>query len=226
MEIQTLKAKTRSLTGRQAVRKMRAQGVLPCVLYGGGQDAVNLDVDRHQFELLVHRSKSGEHSIIKIEVEDKPEASTPVLLKAVQHHPLRSDVIHVDFLRIRLDERIETVVPIRLDGTAPGIQEGGVIDFQLRELEVECLALEVPEEVVVSVAELHLGQSLHVSDIVVPANVTVLTDPERAVVAVLAPRAVKETAEGEGEGAEGEEGAAEPEVISERKERDKDKEKD
>ena len=96
-----------------------------------------------------------------------------------------------------------------LTGQAKGVVEGGVLDHQLRELEVECLALEVPEEVAVDVSDLGIGDVIHVSDISVPDNVTLLTDIERAIVAVLAPRVVEEVEEEvEGEEAEGEEGEA------------------
>jgi large subunit ribosomal protein L25 len=126
-------------------------------------------------------------------------------------------------MRIRLDERIETVVPIRLVGQAPGVIEGGVIDHQLREIEVECLALEVPEEIVVDVSGLALGDAIHVRELNIPENVTVLSDADRPVVAVHVPRAVKEAEAVEG-AAEGE-GAAEPEVISKEKaEKEKEKE--
>lgn len=224
MELQALKAAKRSAGGSSVAGRIRRTGTVPAILYGGGQEPAAISVNMRAFDALVHHSRGGEHAIVKLEVEGAPELDTPALLKAVQHDPLRGDVLHVDFLRIRLDERIETLVPIRLVGQAPGIAEGGVLDHQLRDLEVECLALEVPEEIVVDVSNLHMNDSIHVEHLAVPANVTVLSDADRPVVAVHPPRVVKETAEGEGA-----EGAAEgPEVITERKKEDdadKDKEK-
>jgi large subunit ribosomal protein L25 len=117
-------------------------------------------------------------------------------------------------MRIRLDTKIQTFVPIVLQGRPQGVADGGLMDQQLRELEIECLALEVPEQLDVDVSHLGIGESLHVSDLTVPEKLTVLTDAERAVVAVLAPRVAteEETAEGaeaaEGEAA-GEEGEGE-----------------
>jgi large subunit ribosomal protein L25 len=224
MELQALKVTKRAAGGSSAAGRTRRTGVVPAVLYGGGHAPASLSVNLRAFESLIHHSRGGEHAIVRLEVEDAPELDTPALLKEVQHDPLRGSVIHADFLRIRLDERIETVVPIRLIGQAPGIAEGGVLDHQLRDLEIECLALDVPEEVVVDVSNLHMNDSIHVSQLTVPENVSVRSDPERPVVAVHPPRVIKEAAP---EAAEGAEAAAEgPEVITERKEKDEDEDKD
>ena len=223
MELQALKVATRRTVGKGEARRTRRTGVVPAVLYGGGQNAVSICVNQRAFETMIHHGRGGEHAIVRLEVEDAPNLNTPALLKEVQHDPLRGGVVHADFLRIRLDARIETVVPIRLVGQAPGIAEGGVLDHQLRDLEVECLALEVPEEIVVDVSGLHMNDSIHVSQLTVLSNVTVLSDPERPVVAVHPPRVIKEAVEVTPEAAEA---AAEgPEVISERKEKEEDTEK-
>ncbi|HUW61412.1 MAG TPA: 50S ribosomal protein L25 [Candidatus Bathyarchaeia archaeon] len=223
MEIHSLKAATRETGGKKSARNVRAAGALPGVLYGGGQEPVSLVINHREFEAAVHHSRGGEHAILRLEIEDKPELSSPVLLKAVQHHPLRGNFLHADFLRIRMDERIVTVVPVRLEGQAPGVAEGGILDHQLREVEVECLALDVPEEVVVNVSSLHIGDSVHLAAVKFPENVTVLTESDRPVVTVHAPRVVKEVVPEE---AVEEEAAAEPEVIGERKEKEKEKEKE
>lgn len=224
MEIHSLKAATRETAGKKSARTARAAGALPGVLYGGGQEPVSVVINRREFESAVHHSRGGEHAILRLEIQDKPELSSPVLLKAVQHHPLRGDFVHADFLRIRMDERIVTVVPVRLVGLAVGLGEGGILDHQMREVDVECLALDVPEEVVVDVSQLHIGDSVHLDQVKFPENVTVLTESDRPVVTVHAPRVVKEEVVPE-VGAE-EEAAAEPEVIGERKEKDKEKEKE
>jgi large subunit ribosomal protein L25 len=223
MDIQSLNVTVRDEAGKCASKKVRVEGNVPCVLYGGDQEPLGVIVNRKQFETMILHSRSGEHAILKLEVEGNPDLSTPALVKAVQHHPLRGQIVHADFLRIRLDERIETLVQVRIVGQAVGVVEGGVIDQQMREIEVECLALEVPDEIVVDVTNLHVGDAIHVSDLPVPENVTVLTDADRPVVAVHAPRVVKEVAAGE-EAEEGEAGT-EPEVISEKKDKEKDKDK-
>lgn len=210
MELQTLKATTRQAAGKSGARGVRVSGAIPCILYGGEAGSVSLQVNARQFEQLIHHNRSGEHAIVQLEVEDNAGLNTPALLKAVQHHPIRGQAVHADFLRIRLDEKITTVVPVKLVGHAPGITEGGVVDHQCRELEVECLALDLPDAISIDVSSLHMGQSIHVADVKVLDRITVLTESDRVVVAIHAPRAAKEAVEGE-------EGAAEPEVITERK---------
>jgi len=134
----------------------------------------------------------GAHAIVQIEVSDDSGSSSPALLKAVQYHPVRGHVLHADFQRIRLDERIVTLVPLHFFGHCKGLVEGGVLDYQLRELEIECLALEVPEKIDMDITDLGIGDHLYVSSITAPEGVTIVTDVERSVVACHAPRAAKE----------------------------------
>ena len=216
MELQTIMVKTRESSGKEKAKKTRFEGLVPAVVYGGDGDPISVSLDRHTFELMIRNSRGGEHAIVKLEVEDKPELNTAALIKAIQHHPLRGQIVHADFMRINLDEKITTLVQVRLKGQAVGVVEGGVIDHQMREVEVECLALEVPEEIIVDVTNLHVGEGVHVGQLVVPENVVIITDPDRPVVAIHAPRAMREEA---AEGVVAEPGAGEPEVITEKKEK-------
>lgn len=213
MELQTLKASTRETTGKGHARRMRSSGYVPAVLYGGTAEPVSVRVETREFQRLLHAGR-GEHAIIQLDVQDNPALSGPALLKEVQHHPVRGDLVHADFQRIRLDERITTLVSVVLTGRAAGVAEGGVLDLMMREVEVECRALEVPEQFELDVTELGIGDSLKVSALTPPANVTIVSDPERTVVAVHASR----LAVAEGAAAEGEEEAAEPEVIGKKEE--------
>lgn len=217
MELSTLKTTTRDGLGKGAARRLRAKGWVPAVLYGGGEDPLSLALDSSDFIHVMH-AHAGEHAVVQLEVTDNAALNHPALIKSVQHHPIRGDVVHVDFLRIRLDQRIQTTVPVVLEGRSPGVIEGGLLDHQLRQIEVECLALEVPEVFAVDISSLNIGDSLHVSDMPKPEGLDILTDAQRAIVAVLAPRlaAAEEEAEGEEEAAEG--AAAEPEVIGKKAE--------
>ncbi len=223
MELQTLNVATRPASGKEKARKVRKAGAVPAVLYGGGQDPVSLIVNLRTFETLIHRARGGKHAIVQLDVDDNVALNTPALIKAVQYHPLRGAPTHVDFLRIRLDEKIVTLVPVRLVGQAPGLVDGGVLDLQMREIEVECLALNVPDEVVVDVSGLHINDSIHVSALQVPPDVAIMSDPERQVVAVHPPRVVKEVVEAAA-GAEAE--GATPETITDRKDKDEKDDKD
>jgi large subunit ribosomal protein L25 len=203
MELQTLSISKRDKSGTGASRQNRMSGLVPGVIYGRGQSPASVTVNRKAFETAILRSGHGEHAVLQFECADDSALSGPVLIKAVQHHPVRETITHADFLRISLDERLRTLVPIELSGRAKGILDGGVADVQLHEIEIECLALQVPSKIVVDITDLGMGQSYHVSDIKVPEGITVVTDEERTVVAIHAPRAVKEEAEGAAEAAEG-----------------------
>ncbi len=206
MELETIKVRTRVRTGKGGARQVRREGDVPSTLYGGEGGPVDLRIELRQISNLVH-GEWGEHAIVHMEVEDKPEASHSAILRDVQHHPVRGTITHADFLRIDLDTPIDTVVPVIPIGRAAGVIEGGILDHQLREIHVRCLPLDVPKAIEVDVTELELGQNLHVSDIVPPENVEFLTPARYAVVAVLQSRLTR-TAEDTAAGAalEGEEG--------------------
>lgn len=206
MQLKSIKAAARERIGKGGSRRTRQSGDIPSVLYGGGSEAVNLRINTREFVRLVQTG--GSHAIVQIEVDGDPGAGGPALLKAVQYHPVKGNPIHADFQRIRLDERIETLVPLHFVGHCKGVVDGGVLDFQLREVEVECLALEVPEFIEVDITDLGIGNSLHVSDIKAPANVTIVSEADRSVVAVHAPRLVTAEAPAAGEAVEGAEAAA------------------
>jgi len=207
--------------GKGPARRTRAHGRVPGVLYGGEGGSVPLMLDRRAFEHVVH-GRYGEHALVQLDVEGEPALNTPALLKSVQHHPVSGAILHADFMRIRLDERIQTVTTVHLVGHARGVVDGGVLDQQMREIEIECLALEVPEKIEIDVTDLAIGHSVTVAQLVMPEGVTVLSDPERPVATVHPPRVV-EVAAAPVEGAEGE-APAEPEVITSKSE-EKEKEK-
>jgi large subunit ribosomal protein L25 len=187
MELQSLTVKTRDGKGKGPARRSRRAGEIPATIYGEGKEAVSLAVDLKTFQGVVH-GKGGEHAIVQLEVEGRPELNGPAVVKSVQHHPVRSHIVHADFMRIRLDARMRTVVPIVLVGRSKGVLEGGVPDQQLHELEVECLALDVPEHIEVDITELGVGESLHVSQIAARENVEIVTEGDRTVIAVHPPR--------------------------------------
>lgn len=210
MELKTLKVSLRQGKGKGPAGRTRNAGNVPGVLYGGGTDAIHVTVNTREFGKIIQGG--GEHAIVQLEVQDDASLSSPALLKEVQHHPVRGHVLHADFLRIRLDERITVLVPVVLTGHCKGVVDGGVVDHQLREVEVECLALDVPASLTLDITELGIGDSCHVDKLVAPEGVTIVTDPSRAVVAVQAPRTVR--AEGAEEGAPE---SAEPAIVGEEK---------
>ena len=131
------------------------------------------------------------------------------IIKNVQFDTFGKEVLHADFVRIDLTERVSTWVPIELYGASPGVQEGGILDHAMREVELECLATEIPKSIRINIAELVIGKSIHVNDVEVPSNVKILANPDNIVVSVHFAAEEKEVAE--------EELAAGPEVITARK---------
>jgi large subunit ribosomal protein L25 len=209
MELITIESTLRE-TGRKAHRAaVRAAKNVPAVIYGNNTDAVPVTINEKAVEKLLH-TEGGVHSVVQLNFESTPEHNSPALIKAIQRHPIKDCLVHVDFMRIRLDQRIQTQVVIVLTGRAKGVLEGGVIDNQIREVDIECLALEVPEHIEVDVSHLGLGESIHVSDLKVAEGVTILTDANLAIASVHMPRVVK-TAEEE-EGAAAAEAGAEAEA--------------
>lgn len=204
----TISARSRESRGKGAARQTRREGRIPAVLYGHGEDSVSLSVDANELQKLVH-SISIENTIVDLDLGSGEPYK--VLIRELQRHPFRDEFVHIDFFHVAMDEKIQVEVPIVLIGTPTGVKnKGGVLDHQLRELEVFCLPGSIPEKIELDVSNLDIGDSIHVSDIQLP-DVEILTELDRAVVAVLAPTVmeVEEVAE---------EALAEPEVIGRGKE--------
>jgi len=212
MERMVVEAEVRSEVGKGAMRRLRAAGVLPAVVYGAGEDPVKLSLDLREFSHMMH-SIEGEHGVVDLKMGSDDAVQT-VLIKSVQRHPLYDHVRHVDFLRVRMDEKIETTVHVTLVGICKGVKDqGGVLDQLLRELEIECLPGDLPDKVEADVSGLLMGDALHVSDLELPESVTCHTPLDRAVAHVMAPRVVEEVEPAAEEVEEGVE--VEPERIGE-----------
>lgn len=194
MEIQTINVTTRDETGKGPARRRRVAGTIPGVIYGENKAVVSIVINAKAFASALHGSQ-GEHAIMQVNVEDKPELSGPALVKAVQHHPIKEHIMHTDLLRIRLDQPFRTLLPITLVGQSPGIVEGGVPDQQLRELEIECLPLDTPEHFNLDISELRIGGLIHVADLKMPDNVKILTASDRTIITIHPPRVAAVTAE-------------------------------
>jgi large subunit ribosomal protein L25 len=206
-----LEVRERSERGSREVKRLRKEGLIPGVLYGGGNDPVAISV--HEREL--RRVLTGDHGLNAIldVVVGSGSATHPAILKHYQQDPLRGRLTHFDLQQVRLDRPIHAQVAIELVGTAIGAREGGVVAQSTREVEVEALPMEIPDRLELDISLLAIGDSLHISDLVVPSGVTVITDGETTVVSVTPPMRVEEpeveeaeegAEEGEGAPAEGE----------------------
>ncbi|HHV57110.1 MAG TPA: 50S ribosomal protein L25 [Firmicutes bacterium] len=205
--------KKRTATGKGASHADRRAGRVPVVLYGEGvAEPVHLVAEQGRLEKLL--TTHGPGSIVTVKVEG--EAEHPAMIKEVQYHPVRGNVVHVDFQGISLTKKLRTVLPLALKGTPQGVKEGGVLQHQLREVEVECLPHDLPESIAVDISGLDVGDALFVRDLEVPAAVKVLTDQNEVIASVLAP-----TKEEEAEPAAAEAEAAEAGEAPAAEEKDK-----
>jgi large subunit ribosomal protein L25 len=202
MDIAQLKAETRQARGSSEARRLRKAGKLPATLYGHGRPPENLAVSTHDLQnLLEHKTH-----VLELVV---PGGKQQVLIKDVQFDHLGAKAIHVDFARVSLTERVKVSVPLEYRGTPVGVAEGGVFDAARVDLEIECVVTQIPEAIRVNVADLKIGDFLHVKDVVLPEDVKAVT-PAEAIVCSVRAKAEEEKVAAPAEAAEG---PAEPEII-------------
>lgn len=205
---QKLVADKRQGTGKGVARKLRAAGRVPAVLYGASIASTALSVDAKDLYRVLHTG-AGANVLVDLAVDGDEHLIIP---RDVQRDHILGRFVHVDFLVVRRDEKIQLDVPIRVVGESAGVKVGGVLEHHLWEVEVESLPGDVPEAIEVDISALEIGMSLRVSDLVAPVGAAILTNPEESVIAVVQPQIVvepeaEEVAEGEaveGEAAEGE----------------------
>ena len=217
-----LEAQKREAAGKGAARGMRRAGHIPGVLYGRKDEVIPIQIDARGFQDFLQNY--GENAFINLEIVDHGTES--VMVKEIQRDPVSNQLLHTDLLRISMDEPITSAATIVLVGSAPGIQEGGILEFPHRQLTLHCLPTLLPEEIEVDISELEIDDRLSVEDISLPEEIEILDDPHTRIVAVVPPRVEEEpTAEEEIEGEEElVDEDAEPEVISRRSEDDEEDE--
>jgi len=201
-----MKAKVRTAVGKANRRVDHTE--LPAVIYGAGVKSKAISVERHAFEqLLVHDEAISSHLIDLSVDDDKP---VHVIVKDMQHDPIKGAVLHVDFWAVNMRKKITTEVPVHSVGDAPGVKSGGILMHTISHVTVEALPDALPDALTFDVSELQVGGSVHVSDLVVPKGVTVQDDPGDLVASIVAPAKEIEL--------EAEVEVVEPEVISEKSE--------
>lgn len=213
MEEIVLGVQLREEAGRGKVKHLRDKGFVPAVVYSQGQDALSVKISTHDLVRLVHQYRL-ESMVINLKIDDKKHKPKPCLIKEIQYDPVKGNIVHVDFNEISLTKVIKVAVPVEAKGEAAGVkQEGGSLEHILWEIEVECLPTNIPKKIEVDISPLKIGDSIHVKDLSLPADVKVLADPSAIVLSVAAPMKEEVAAPP----VEGEE-KQEPEVIKEKKE--------
>lgn len=199
MEILELKAEKRTAKGSKAIRKLRGAGQIPAVLYGHKQDNVMLCLQEHDFTHVLHTGAR----MVRLTVDNKKESA---LIKEVQYDNIADRVIHIDFSRIDLDEKVRLRVPIELVGESIGVKEGGMLTHVMKDMEIECLPTAIPEKIKVNISELGMGKVIHVKEIPAMKGIQYLSDAESVIASIH--QIVEEKAVSE------EEILAEPEIIT------------
>ncbi len=180
-----LTATRRSTIGRSAVRKIKAAGFVPAVIYGAKTEPQALQVTKRDITNILSHA-SGENVLVDLEIDG--EGSRTALLQEVQHSPLGGDILHVDFHAISMDEMIEADVPLEPTGIAEGVKTfGGLLEQNIRSLAIECLPKDLPDSISVDVSKLNIGDSIHVRDLPLPEGVTTRVQPDLTAFSVVAP---------------------------------------
>lgn len=207
----TITAELRDSRGKNEARRLRASGKIPAVVYGASRQAMAVAVNPKELNRILH-SKSGHNTIFNVDIAGADNA--PVMIVDWQHDPVKASLLHVDLKRIDLSERLAVKVPVHTRGEPKGVkQEGGLLELVAREVEIECLPDEIPEEFVIDVVELMLGDSRRAGELPMTGSMKLVSPPETVIAHVIALRApvaeaVAEPVEGAAPAA-----AAEPEVI-------------
>ncbi len=191
MQILRLKAKPREELGKDSAKKLRIEGLVPGVVYGGGDKPQHIILDEHDLRLIL--AKAGEHSLVEVGIGRK----SPILalIAEAQHHPVTDRFLHVDFKIVPRDKPVEVPVSIEFVGESIGVHEGGIFMPRLHELNVRAKPEEVPDKIEVDISELDFDRAIHIEDIAVSEGIEILDEPKQTVATVVRPRIVVEEVE-------------------------------
>jgi large subunit ribosomal protein L25 len=205
MSEMSIDVEKRERTGKGGNRQARAQGLIPAVVYGSGKDSVPIQVNRKSFIDLMKKSGS-ENPIFLLKLSDTGQ-ERHAMIREMQRDPVSRQVIHIDFQRIEMTDKVRITVPVEPVGTAFGVKnQGALIDFVVREVHVECLPGDIPKHLELDITDLHAGQHAEAKDLKLPQGVTLLDEPERVILSLVHTRTEEAPAAAEGT-------TAEPEVI-------------
>ena len=206
----TLKAQIREQKGKQASKRFRYQGMIPGILYGADEEPMLLKIDLKELLLLLH--SFGRNIVVNLAIGNKRKKIMAFIFD-IQHNPISGNIIHIDLKHISLKEKIHVSVPVHLSGDPEGVRnEGGIVEHIMHKLEIISLPADIPEEIIIDIADLHIGDVIRVKDIA-HGKFDIIPEPESTVVHLIAPKVVL-VPEDE-VSIEEEEETAEPEVIGE-----------
>ena len=203
-----LEVARREETGKGVARRLRHSGRVPAVVYGGQKESVAISIDRKVVSEILKKSEHGVRSIFLLKMTGSDQ-QRHAMIKELTIHPISRHVTHIDFVRVNMTEVVKVTVPLHAVGTSKGVKNnGGILDFQVRELHVECLPNAIPDTIDIDVTELDIHDSVRIADLKIPQGVKVLDEDDRVVLTVALPRA-----EVAAEAAVVDPAVAEPEVL-------------
>jgi large subunit ribosomal protein L25 len=211
MSDMTIEVERREERGTNRSRRLRARGLIPAVVYGAGKETVPIQVNRKVL-LDMMKASGSDNPIFLLKLTGSGK-ERHAMIRDLQVHPISRQIVHIDFQRVIMTEKLRVQVPIELTGTAYGVKtEGGMLDFVLREVHVECLPGDIPKQIELDVTLLHVGQHVEAGQLQLPKGVTLVEDPDRVIVSLAHAKVEAEPAEAEAAVAPAPAGA-EPEVI-------------
>lgn len=212
----SIEVQSRDRVGSRAARRLRREGLIPAVVYGGDRDTVPIQVDRRALLDLIKEAGS-ENAVFVLKLAGTKGKKRHCMVRDLEVNPLTREIVHVDFIRIDMKRKVVVEVPVEVMGEPVGVtQDGGILDHITREVEVECLPGDIPNHLEVDVSELHIGQNVTIGDVPLPDGVELTDDPDRVVASVVVPRIEEEPEEEEEMLLEAE--MEEPELVGREKE--------
>ena len=194
----TVTVRLREQTGKNANRRLRAAGEIPAVIYGGSAESAAIRIDGKQVQSLIR--EGGENAVFLLQLEGT-EQTRHTMIRDLQWNPLTGALVHIDFLRVRMDQEVQVSVPVEVVGTPEGVRnEGGLLEFITREVNVVCLPGDIPPTIKLDVSPLHIGQHVEAGQLLLPDAVTLQEEENKVIVSVAAARVVEEEVEEPEEG--------------------------
>lgn len=216
----TVVVEPREELGKNANRRLRAAGSIPAVVYGAGKETVPIQVDEKTMHEFLKETGS-ENAVFLLKLGDTGK-SRHAMIRELQIDAIDRRISHIDFQRVLLDEKVRATVAVRLEGTPEGVKnQGGVLDFVSRDVEIECLPTDIPAEFVLDVSDLEVGDHVEAHEIELPEGVELQTEPGRVILSIAHSRVADVVEEAEAEEAEErliEDVPTEPEVIGQEQE--------
>jgi large subunit ribosomal protein L25 len=218
--LMTLKAESRQEVGKKIARKLRKEGRIPAIIYGEHKESIPISLLKSDVKAIL-KSETGGNTVLRIK---RDNIQVDAMLKDIQYDYLSDNILHVDLIRVDLNQSVNVSVPVVTTGEPIGVKvEGGIFDFITRKIKIKCLATKIPKEFKIDITDLHAGHSIKIEDIEVEEGIKILSDSHTTICAVTAKGAAEEVIE---EAEEEEEGEAPKEKPEETEDKDKEKDKD